>query len=67
MTAILRVTQIRSAIRRQKNQRDTLISLGLNKRHRTRQYPDTPALRGRLNTVKHLITVTESDSEKGRE
>ena len=59
MTAYLRITQIRSPIRRKKNQKDTLISLGLNKRHRTREYPDTASLQGRLRTVKHLVTVTQ--------
>ena len=39
----LRVTQIRSPIRRPEDQRQTLIGLGLNKMRRTRELEDTPA------------------------
>ena len=59
MSKVLRVTQVMSAIRRKKEQRATLISLGLNKRHRTRVYPDTPSVRGRLNKVRHLLRISE--------
>ena len=41
----VRVTQIGSPIRRQKNQRASLIGLGL-KMHRTRELEDTPSVRG---------------------
>jgi large subunit ribosomal protein L30 len=53
----VRVTQIGSAIRRTKDQRQTLIGLGLNKMHRTRELEDTPAVRGMINKVKHLVRV----------
>ncbi|MDX1485573.1 MAG: 50S ribosomal protein L30 [Alphaproteobacteria bacterium] len=53
----LRVTQIKSAIRRPKDQRATLIGLGLNKMNRSRQLPDTPAVRGMINKVAHLVRV----------
>ena len=55
----LRVTQIGSPIGRTKDQEDTLIGLGLNKRHRTRELQDTPAIRGMITKVHHLITVEE--------
>jgi large subunit ribosomal protein L30 len=55
----LRVTQIGSPIGRTKNQEDTLIGLGLNKRHRTRELQDTPAIRGMITKVHHLVTVEE--------
>lgn len=51
------VTQIRSIVRRTDDQRLTLIGLGLNKMHRTRVLEDTPAVRGMINKVKHLLRV----------
>ena len=53
----LRVTQIRSAIGRRHDQRETLIGLGLNKLHRSRELEDTPSIRGMLSKVRHLIRV----------
>jgi len=53
----LRVTQIGSPIRRPKDQRQTLIGLGLNKMHKTRELEDTPAVRGMIDKVKHLVRV----------
>ena len=55
----VRVTQIGSPIGRTKDQEDTLIGLGLNKRHRTRELQDTPSIRGMITKVHHLITVEE--------
>ena len=55
----MRVTQIGSPIRRQKNQRATLIGLGLNKMHRTRELEDTPSVRGMIDKVKHLVRVED--------
>ena len=55
----LRVTQIGSTIGRTQDQEDTLIGLGLNKRHKTRELQDTPAIRGMITKVHHLITVEE--------
>jgi large subunit ribosomal protein L30 len=56
----LRVTQIGSPIGRTSDQRETLIGLGLNKRHRTRELEDTPAVRGMINKVRHLVRVEEA-------
>ncbi len=53
----LKITQIGSPIRRPDDQRATLIALGLNKRHRTRIVDDTPANRGRIIKVAHLVRV----------
>lgn len=53
----LRVTQTGSPIGRHASQRATLIGLGLNKMHRTRELEDTPAVRGMINKVKHLVRV----------
>ena len=54
------VTQTGSAIGRTKDQRQTLIGLGLNKMNRTRTLEDTPAVRGMINKVKHLVRVEET-------
>lgn len=56
----VRVTQIGSPIGRQQYQRQTLIGLGLNKMHRTRDLEDTPAVRGMIESVKHLLKVEDA-------
>ena len=56
-TKTVRVTQIGSPIGREDSQRRTLIGLGLNKRHRTRELEDTAAVRGMIRKVQHLIRV----------
>ena len=53
----LKVTQIGSPIRRQADQRATLVGLGLNKMHRTRELEDTPAVRGMIRKVRHMVRV----------
>ncbi len=53
------ITQIGSSIGRRKDQRQTLIGLGLNKMHRTRTLEDTPAVRGMINKVQHLVCVED--------
>ncbi len=53
------VTQIHSAAGRFASQRDTLIGLKLNKIRRTSTLEDTPAVRGMINKVKHLVQVDE--------
>ena len=58
--ATLRVTQIRSAIRRPKDQGATLRGLGLGKMNRTRELEDTPAVRGMIDKVKHLVRVDDA-------
>ena len=55
------VTQVKSPIGRPKDQRATLIGLGLNKLHRTRELEDTPAVRGMIRKVAHLVSVDERD------
>ena len=51
------VRQIGSPIRRESKQRQTLIGLKLNKLHRVSTLPDTPAVRGMIEKVKHLVRV----------
>ncbi|PCJ59886.1 MAG: 50S ribosomal protein L30 [Rhodospirillaceae bacterium] len=56
----LRVTQIASPIGRPKDQRSTLVGLGLNRIRRSRDLEDTPAVRGMIRKVAHLVRVDES-------
>ena len=53
------VEQIASPNRRPEKQRQTLIGLGLNKLHRKRTLEDTPAVRGMINKVSHLVRVVD--------
>lgn len=55
----VKVTQIGSAIGRPKDQRQTLIGLGLNKMYKTVELEDTPAIRGMIKKVSHLLKVEE--------
>jgi large subunit ribosomal protein L30 len=51
--------QTGSPIGRTDDQRATLIGLRLNKRHRKSTLQDTPAVRGMINKVQHLVQVVE--------
>lgn len=51
----VRVTQFASGLGRKKNQIGTLVGLGLNKIRSTRVLEDTPAVRGMIRTVAHLV------------
>ncbi|MBN9034218.1 MAG: 50S ribosomal protein L30 [Rhizobiales bacterium 63-7] len=53
------VEQIGSPIRRPSVQRQTLIGLGLNKMHKRRTLEDTPAVRGMIRSVQHLVRVVD--------
>lgn len=53
------VEQIGSPIRRDKSQRATLVGLGLNKMWRRRELKDTPAVRGMINKIPHLVRVVD--------
>lgn len=56
----LRVTQTASPAGREQWQRATLVGLGLNKMNRTRELEDTPAVRGMIERVKHLVKVEDA-------
>jgi large subunit ribosomal protein L30 len=53
------VEQTGSPIRRPADQRATLIGLGLNKMHRKSTLNDTPAIRGMVAKVAHLVRVVD--------
>ena len=53
------IRQTGSPIRRKQTQRDTLVGLGLNKIGRTRTLEDTPAIRGMIDKVAHMVEIVE--------
>jgi large subunit ribosomal protein L30 len=55
----VRVRQVRSPQRREASQRATLVGLGLNKISKERELEDTPAVRGMIAKVSHLIEVVD--------
>jgi len=59
MPAKLEITLVKSPIGFEKRQRATLNALGLRKLHRTVEKDDTPAIRGMINAVSHLVEVKQ--------
>jgi large subunit ribosomal protein L30 len=55
----IRVTLVRSPIGYTKDQKRTVLALGLRRMHQTIEHKDTPALRGMLNKVIHLLKIEE--------
>ena len=55
----LRVTLVKSTIGYSKRQKATVRALGLRRMNHTVEHADTPALRGMLFKVSHLIKVEE--------
>ena len=58
--ATIKVKQTGSPIRRTKDQRATLVGLGLNKMHRVSELEDTPEVRGMIRKVHHMVEVVEA-------
>ena len=59
MAKTIVVKQIGSPIRRPAKQRQTLIGLGLNKMHKTRELEDTPSVRGMVNKISRMVEIIE--------
>ncbi len=59
MAKTIVVKQIASAARRPAKQEATLIGLGLNKMHKTRELEDTPSVRGMVRKIPHLVQIIE--------
>ncbi len=59
MAKTIVVRQVGSPIRRPKDQRATLVGLGLNKMHKTRELEDTPSIRGMIAKIPHLVEIVE--------
>lgn len=56
---ILRITWVKSDIGFPKDQKATVKALGLRRLHQTIEHKDTPALRGMLNKIVHLLKIEE--------
>ena len=63
MATYIEVTQIRSTIGRPEGQRQIIKGLGLGKIRRTVQLKDTPAARGMIEKVQHLVEVRVFEGE----
>jgi large subunit ribosomal protein L30 len=53
------VTLVRSPIGYTKDQKKTVLALGLRRMHQTIEHKDTPALRGMIRKVVHLLQIEE--------
>lgn len=53
----LKITQVRSVIRKPARQKRTMEALGLRRMHQTVELNDTPAIRGMIDRVRHLVSV----------
>jgi large subunit ribosomal protein L30 len=58
-TKRLRVTYVKSAIGYNVKQKQTIEALGLRRLLQVIEHPDTPAVRGMLNKVSHLVRVED--------
>ncbi len=56
----IKVTQVKSAIKRPQNQKRTLEALGLKKLNQVVEHDNTPNILGMVNKVKHLVSVEET-------
>lgn len=57
--AKLKITQVKSVIRRPIKQKRTIEALGIRRMHATVEHDDTPQIRGMIDKVRHLVTVEE--------
>jgi large subunit ribosomal protein L30 len=62
MAKELGITLVHSGIGRPQRQKRTLVGLGLTKLHKTVRREDTPAIRGMVAKVSHLVKVEEIDN-----
>jgi len=58
--AKLKVTQVKSGIGYKEDQKATLRSLGLRRLHQSVVHEDSPAVRGMIQKVRHLVNVEEA-------
>jgi len=58
----VRVTLVKSPIGYKKDQRATVVALGLKRMHSTVEHLETPQIRGMLNKVSHLLHVEEVEA-----
>lgn len=56
----LKITQVRSVIRRPETQKSVMKALGLRKMNQTVELDDTPQVRGMIGKVQHLVAVEQA-------
>jgi large subunit ribosomal protein L30 len=56
----VKITQVKSAIRRPADQKRTLIALGIKKLNKTREMDESPAVMGMIRKVEHLLRVEKA-------
>jgi large subunit ribosomal protein L30 len=59
MAKKLKITQTKSIIDRPKDQKATIVALGLSRPNKSVEKEDSPQIRGMINKVKHLVKVEE--------
>lgn len=57
--AKIKITQVKSAIHRPKDQKATLVALGIKRMHQTVEKDSNPVIMGMVNKVKHMLEITE--------
>lgn len=55
----LKITQVRSVIKRPETQKRVMRALGLRRMHQTVEHPKTPTILGMVQKVSHLVSVEE--------
>ena len=63
MAAMLKITLVKSMIGRPEKHRKVLRGMGLTKLNKTVELQDTPAIRGMINVVSHLVKAEEKTDE----
>ncbi|WP_438961634.1 50S ribosomal protein L30 [Nonlabens sp.] len=58
--AKLKITKVRSAIKRPLRQKRTLEALGLRKMNQVVEHDDTPVIQGMIAKVEHLVSVEKA-------
>lgn len=61
MALKLKVTLVRSGTNRPQRQKDTIRGLGLTRLHKSVVLEDTPAIRGMIRKVQHMVTVEPAE------
>lgn len=61
MAKKLKITQVRSAIDRNKKQKRTLVALGIHRMHDSVVHEATPQILGMVKSIEHLLKVEEVD------
>ena len=63
MAAMLKITLVKSMIGRPEKHRKVLRGMGLTKLNKTVELQNTPAIRGMINAVSHLVKAEEKTDE----